>query len=272
MSANDEDLIVQNWNRIKEQIQEEYSLSSISYKTWVEPLTVKSVENHVVTILVHSDQNYMLKYISERYTDYFRVTVSEFVNDEYEIRFELENTTAAEETSSKEDLLHSARYESSNLNPKYKFETFVVGSNNKFAQSACLAVAESPGKAYNPLFIYGGAGLGKTHLMEAIGHYVLESDHNMKVLYVTSETFTNDVINSIRNHTMNTLREKYRTVDVLLIDDIQFIIGKESTQEEFFHTFNELHSRENRSSFLPIVLPRKWKPSMKGSVQDLNGA
>ncbi|MCI2050195.1 MAG: chromosomal replication initiator protein DnaA [Lachnospiraceae bacterium] len=232
-----------NWNLIKEQIQEEYSLSSISYKTWVEPLTVKSVEGSVVTILVHSDQNYMLKYITERYTDFFRVTISEFMGSEYEVCFVLETAPSFEDKTTSDTLVHSARYESSNLNPKYRFETFVVGSNNKFAQSACLAVAESPGEAYNPLFIYGGAGLGKTHLMQAIGHYVLESDHNKKVLYVTSETFTNDVINSIRNHTMNSLREKYRTVDVLLIDDIQFIIGKESTQEEFFHTFNELHSQ-----------------------------
>jgi chromosomal replication initiator protein len=140
---------------------------------------------------------------------------------------------------------NNANYESANLNSKYKFDTFVVGSNNKFAHSAALAVAESPGEAYNPLYLYGGAGLGKTHLMHSIGHFVLEQNSNMKVLYVTSEQFTNEVIESIRSGNaaaMTKLRDKYRTVDVLLIDDVQFIIGKESTQEEFFHTFNVLHS------------------------------
>ena len=139
--------------------------------------------------------------------------------------------------------------EKANLNPKYRFDTFVVGSNNKFAHSAALAVAESPGDTYNPLYIYGGAGLGKTHLMHSIGHFVLKQNQNMKVLYVTSEQFTNEVINSIRSGNaadMTKLREKYRTVDVLLIDDIQFIIGKESTQEEFFHTFNVLHAAEKQ--------------------------
>jgi chromosomal replication initiator protein len=150
--------------------------------------------------------------------------------------------------ASKEALTASSNntnYENANLNSKYKFDTFVVGSNNKFAHSAALAVAESPGEAYNPLYIYGGAGLGKTHLMHSIGHFVLEQNNNMKVLYVTSEQFTNEVIESIRSGNaaaMTKLRDKYRTVDVLLIDDVQFIIGKESTQEEFFHTFNVLHS------------------------------
>ena len=141
--------------------------------------------------------------------------------------------------------INNVNYESANLNPKYKFDTFVVGSNNKFAHSASLAVAESPGKAYNPLYLYGGAGLGKTHLMHSIGHFVLEETPDKKVLYVTSEEFTNEVIESIRSGNsaaMTKLREKYRTVDVLMVDDVQFIIGKESTQEEFFHTFNVLHA------------------------------
>ena len=131
------------------------------------------------------------------------------------------------------------------LNPKYKFDTFVVGSNNKFAHSASLAVAESPGEVYNPLYLYGGPGLGKTHLMHSIGHFILEQDPDKKVLYVTSEEFTNEVIESIRSGnaaSMTKLREKYRNVDVLMVDDVQFIIGKESTQEEFFHTFNALHA------------------------------
>ena len=141
--------------------------------------------------------------------------------------------------------MNSLKYVNANLNNKYKFDTFVVGSNNKFAHSAALAVAESPGEAYNPLYLYGGAGLGKTHLMHSIGHFVLEQNQDKKVLYVTSEQFTNEVIESIRSGNaaaMTKLRDKYRTVDVLLIDDVQFIIGKESTQEEFFHTFNVLHS------------------------------
>ena len=140
--------------------------------------------------------------------------------------------------------IYGVNYEDAHLNPKYKFDTFVVGSNNKFAHSASLAVAESPGEVYNPLYLYGGPGLGKTHLMHSIGHFILEQDPDKKVLYVTSEEFTNEVIESIRSGnaaSMTKLREKYRNVDVLMVDDVQFIIGKESTQEEFFHTFNALY-------------------------------
>lgn len=169
------------------------------------------------------------------------------MDHEYDVTFILEKDTASMGNSEVQPAgsISNINYENANLNSKYKFDTFIVGSNNKFAHSAALAVAESPGEAYNPLYLYGGAGLGKTHLMHSIGHFVLEQNPNMKVLYVTSEQFTNEVIESIRSGNaaaMTKLREKYRTVDVLLIDDVQFIIGKESTQEEFFHTFNVLHS------------------------------
>ena len=141
--------------------------------------------------------------------------------------------------------MNSPDFEKSNINPKFTFDTFVVGSNNKFAHAASLAVAETPGKVYNPLFLHGGVGLGKTHLMHAIANHILKENPNMKVLYVTSEYFTNELIETLRMGDpsgMTRFREKYRNIDVLLIDDVQFIIGKESTQEEFFHTFNALHT------------------------------
>ena len=234
---------------IKETVRKEYNLSSISYKTWIEPLEIHNVVNDVVNIVIPSDQSHALIYISSKYKSFFQVTISEMFNHMYEVNFILEADAKSNEVVEQEPVLsapvYNANYESANLNPKYKFDTFIVGSNNKFAHSASLAVAESPGKAYNPLYLYGGPGLGKTHLMHSIGHFILEETPNTKVLYVTSEEFTNEVIDSIRSGNaaaMTKLREKYRTVDVLMIDDVQFIIGKESTQEEFFHTFNVLHA------------------------------
>ena len=246
---NDEQIIISKWDEIRQNLQQEFAISGISYRTWIEPLTVYSVKDHIVTIQIHSDQSQMLRYISERYTKFFEVIISETMGQDYSVTFILEKEEKQDkpEEADGEDAAQETRSaaEASNLNPRYTFDTFVVGKTNQFAHSACVAVAESPGEAYNPLFIYGGAGLGKTHLMHSIGHYVLAHDPGKKVLYVTSEQFTNEVIECIRSKTassMSRLRDKYRKVDVLLIDDIQFIIGKDATQEEFFHTFNELHS------------------------------
>ena len=241
--------IKNRWDEIKEIIRHDYELTNISYDTWVKPLKFYGAENNAVTILVPQEQAHLIKYIQKQYKIPFQVTISELMEDEYEVKFtaetEQKNTKKKNTSSDISKSVSSINYENANLNNKYKFDTFVVGSNNKFAHSAALAVAESPGEVYNPLYIYGGAGLGKTHLMHSIGHFVLEQNNNKKVLYVTSEQFTNEVVESIRSGNaaaMTKLREKYRTVDVLLIDDVQFIIGKESTQEEFFHTFNVLHS------------------------------
>ncbi len=238
------DFIKDNWNLIKDTLRTEYDLSDISYNTWVKPLNFHSVKDDIVTITIPSDQAHALKYISSKYKSYFQVTISEMLDHTYDISFILEKD-ADNEMLSTPGAVYNINYENANLNSKYRFDTFVVGGNNKFAHSASLAVAESPGEAYNPLYLYGGAGLGKTHLMHSIGHFILNQNPDTKVLYVTSEQFTNEVVESIRSGNtakMNKLREKYRTIDVLLIDDVQFIIGKESTQEEFFHTFNVLHS------------------------------
>ena len=242
--------IQDNWELIKKTVKKEYDLTDISFNTWIMPLKFHTVENDIVKIIIPSDQGHALNYISNKYKSYFQVTISEMMNHMYDVQFMLEKEADEEDNSSSDkpktkDPVYNINYENANLNSKYKFDTFVVGSNNKFAHSAALAVAESPGEAYNPLYLYGGAGLGKTHLMHSIGHFILEQNPKTKVLYVTSETFTNEVIESIRSGNsaaMNKLREKYRTVDVLMVDDVQFIIGKESTQEEFFHTFNVLHT------------------------------
>ena len=242
----------ENWESIKHTIKIESGITEISYRTWIDPLTVYSVQDNTVKILIPSDNSMALQYIINHYMDFIRVTISEFLDTMIDVSFLLnkdiinneETQNFDDENSDDRGYENNNNYEHSNLNPKYRFDTFVVGSNNKFAHSASLAVAESPGISYNPLFLYGGPGLGKTHLMHSIGHFIMEHNRRAKVLYVTSEQFTNEVIESIRSgktESMSKLREKYRTVDVLMVDDVQFIIGKESTQEEFFHTFNELH-------------------------------
>ncbi|MBQ7954856.1 MAG: chromosomal replication initiator protein DnaA [Lachnospiraceae bacterium] len=243
------ELIKEQWELIKETVRDEYNLTDVSYKTWINPLEIHCVKDKNVYIIIPSDKAGASDYISKKYKMFFQVTISEMFSDNYDVTFILEKDTIGIDKKNAEMNSHTPvyniNYENANLNPKYKFDTFVVGSNNKFAHSASLAVAESPGEAYNPLYLYGGAGLGKTHLMHSIGHFILEQDPNKKVLYVTSEDFTNEVIESIRSGNaaaMTKLRDKYRTVDVLMVDDVQFIIGKESTQEEFFHTFNVLHS------------------------------
>lgn len=237
--------IADRWDEIKEIIKNEYDLTDISYNTWIKPLKFYKDENHTVTILIPSDQAHAVSYITNKYKNFFQVSISEMFNDEYQISFILEKDIKKNNEDEDKFNTYNINKENANLNPKYNFDTFVVGSNNKLAHSAALAVAESPGEAWNPLYLYGGPGLGKTHLMHSIGHFILEQSPDKKILYVSSEEFTNEVIESIRsgNSTkMTQLREKYRTVDVLLVDDIQFIIGKDSTQEEFFHTFNTLHN------------------------------
>lgn len=237
------ELVEQKWNDILQSVKEEYELTDVSYNTWLKPLDIYAIQDNKVFILVPSEQM-GLNYINKKYYLPIKVTIAEMTGIEYDVEFVLpEQAKQIRPVKPKKNTMRESS-ENSNLNPNYTFDTFIVGSNNRFAHSASLAVAESPGEVYNPLFIYGGAGLGKTHLMHAIAHFIQTEHPELKVLYVTSETFTNELIESIRNGNNSAItkfRDTYRNIDVLLIDDIQFIIGKESTQEEFFHTFNELH-------------------------------
>lgn len=251
-------LIKEKWDEILLTVKEEHELTDVSFDTWLKPLRVYGVDGNKLYILVPSEQM-GLNYITKKYTLPIKVAIAELTGADYEIEFILQEQTKNIPAFRSKDPAFAQNSDRTNLNPNYTFDTFVVGKNNRFAHSASLAVAESPGEVYNPLYIYGGPGLGKTHLMQSIGHFILKQKPEKKVIYVTSEEFTNEVIDSIRNgnaSAMTKLRDKYRTVDVLMIDDIQFIIGKESTQEEFFHTFNVLHSA-NKQIILSSDKPPK---------------
>ena len=212
----------------------------IAYETWIRDLDIESADNGNIVLIANNA--FQKESILSRYHDLFKNTFNYITNRNCEINVILKDDISEDELEEAKQLSsNSNSYPNTTLNPKYTFDSFVVGNSNRFAHAAALAVAEAPATAYNPLFIYGGVGLGKTHLMQAIANEILLNNRNAKILYVTSEKFTNQLINAIKDGKNEMFRNKYRNIDVLLIDDIQFIAGKERIQEEFFHTFNTLH-------------------------------
>lgn len=259
------DSLKDNWQKILETVKNEYSIKDMLFKTWLAPLTIVEVNEKDLVLgypssgSMETDENFLSSHIMKHYGLQLKVAIEDATGVSYDIKVKL---VGSEEK--KPEKTSSVSHINSNINEIYTFSNFVVGSNNRFAQQAALAVAETPGELYNPLYIYGGPGLGKTHLLHAIGNYILEENPNTKVLYVTSETFTNEVIESMRTSNVNTkamtnFREKYRMVDVLMIDDIQFIIGKEQTQEEFFHTFNALKEAKKQIIITSDQSPKEMR-------------
>ena len=230
-------------NQAKELLKEE--VTQIAYETWFSPMVITEITDSKIVLKASSP--YAKEMLETRYADLVLNTFKFITNRDWTISvFAMEDGKNIESpgviVSNNQDI-QDTEIETSNrtLNPKYTFETFVVGNNNRFAHAAAIAVGDKPGESYNPLFLYGGVGLGKTHLMQAIGNRILQNNRSAKILYVTSEKFTNQLIKAIKDNKNEVFRNKYRTIDVLLIDDIQFIAGKERVQEEFFHTFNALY-------------------------------
>ena len=247
--------VQEKWDTIKNAVITDYGISPIAVKLWIDPMEYFSETDDTVTIILPNDKANIIELLTEKYKDFFIIAIYETLNDEYDVKF-IADEKKPQEESNNQKIVQEKESTNTSLIKKYTFDNFVTG-NNSFAVSACLAVAETAGtdsNTYNPLYIYGGSGLGKTHLMHAIGNYLNEHNPSLKILYVTSENFTNDVVNSLRNDkkyntdSMSVLKDKYRNVDVLLIDDIQFVIGKEATQVEFFNTFNALY--ENGKSII----------------------
>lgn len=240
--------LVEKWDDIKNLLRYESDISVISYKTFLEQLEPAEVSGDTVILVV--DDQMAKNVIEKKYCRSIQAAIHEVMDKEFKVDFILPDqrpsTAGMHRKANSEVSFKNGFAENSILNPRYTFDTFVVGNNNKFAHAASLAVAEAPAEAYNPLFIYGGVGLGKTHLMQSIAHFISDENANAQVLYVSSEKFTNELINSIRDDKNEEFRRKYREIDVLLVDDIQFIAGKERTQEEFFHTFNTLYEAKKQ--------------------------
>jgi chromosomal replication initiator protein len=260
----------QIWQAAQEELR--FQLSKPSYETWLKNASLVGREKNAFKIGVPT--KLAKDWLEDRYSAMIKETLSAIVSGDVSVAFEV--VAAQAEASSSRGAVALAEpppeeeepvlHEASQLNPKFQFQHFVVGNNSRFAHAACRAVAETPAKAYNPLFLYGGVGLGKTHLMHAIGHAVLEKHHRRRVAYVTSEKFMNEMISSIQEGRMNDFRTRYRTVDVLLVDDIQFLAGKDRTQEEFFHTFNSLHEL-NRQIVISSDRPPKEIPTLEDRLR-----
>jgi chromosomal replication initiator protein len=252
----------------------EHTLSKPSFETWFKATKPLSIEGNTLVVSVPND--FSRDWLESRYLGIIKETLSAITMKDMNIKlvipqisedqFETNAVRRTKETNARAEKDLSEEYIPSALNPKYTFDTFVIGAGNRFAHAASLAVAEAPAKAYNPLFIYGGVGLGKTHLMHAIGHYVLEHNPSAKVMYISSEKFTNEFINAIQYNRTEDFRNKYRSIDVLLIDDIQFLAGKEQTQEEFFHTFNTLHE-ESKQIIISSDRPPKDIPTLEDRLR-----
>ena len=266
------------WNEVLEIVKED--TNQVSFNTWFKPLKIVAYKNN--TIYLETADEFLKNTLKKRHYNFLKNAFNYVLKKDTELIFTVpgENIdkdetkkNATNTTSEESDEINNGR----KLNPKYKFDNFIIGNSNRFAHAASLAVAEAPSTAYNPLFLYGGVGLGKTHLMHAIGHYVLDNNPDAYVLYVTSEKFTNDLINSIKDGKNEEFRNTYRRADVLLVDDIQFIAGKESTQEEFFHTFNALHeankqiivSSDNPPSEIPTLEDRLRSRFEWGLIADI---
>ena len=240
-------------------------MTEISLNTWVKP--IKPLEIRDNTIFFEVQLEFTRNMLESRYCDLIKNAFLSACGKEFDIEFLLPSDIQTQETPPGTEVFHKLLPQLSSLNSEYVFSNFVVGNSNQFAHAAAVAVAEAPANAYNPLFLYGNSGLGKTHLMQAICHYVAKENPKMKIMYVSSEKFTNELINAIRDERTdersNAFREKYRNVDILLIDDIHFIAGKERTQEEFFHTFNTLY--ENKKQ---IVISSDNPPSKIETLED----
>ncbi|MFD1040320.1 chromosomal replication initiator protein DnaA [Virgibacillus byunsanensis] len=257
------------WTATLEKVEEK--ISKPSFDTWLKNTQAESLDED--SLIISAPNEFARDWLEGRYTNLISEVLSDITGANLTIKFiipesntQVDEINAAPKTMSNVQDNQNSESPKTMLNAKYTFDTFVIGSGNRFAHAASLAVAEAPAKAYNPLFIYGGVGLGKTHLMHAIGHYVRDHNPNAKVVYLSSEKFTNEFINSIMDNKATNFRNKYRNVDVLLIDDIQFLAGKEQTQEEFFHTFNTLHE-ESKQIIISSDRPPKEIPTLEDRLR-----